>query len=115
MRCGRRNLRACSRSSACTRRWGAVGSRGWRGRSMLFKPELNETAKAAGEGVARVASRARRRTVSITLTLLILGGLGYIGWTSFQQKQQQAGGRGQQRPDATVPVLAATPKIQDVP
>jgi multidrug efflux system membrane fusion protein len=81
---------------------------------MLFKPELNETAKAAGEGVARVASRARRRTVSITLTLLILGGLGYIGWTSFQQKQQQAGGRGP-RPDATVPVLAATPKIQDVP
>src|SRR5882757_1071385 len=114
MRCGRRNLRACSRSSACTRRWGAVGSRRWRTRSMLFKPELNETAKAAGEGVARVASRARRRTVSITLALLILGGLGYIGWTSFQQKQQQAGGRGP-RPDATVPVLAATPKIQDVP
>lgn len=81
---------------------------------MLFKPELNETAKAAGEGVARVASRARRRTVSIAITLLILGGLGYIGWTSFQQKQQQSAGRGP-RPDATVPVLAATPKIQDVP
>jgi multidrug efflux system membrane fusion protein len=81
---------------------------------MLFKPELNETAKAAGEGVARVASRARRRTVSITITLLILGGLGYIGWTSFQQKQQQSAGRGQ-RPDATVPVLAATPRVLDVP
>ena len=39
---------------------------------MLFKPELNETAKAAGERVVRVASRARRRTVSITITLLIL-------------------------------------------
>jgi multidrug efflux system membrane fusion protein len=81
---------------------------------MLFKPELNETAKAAGEGVARVASQARRRTVSITITLLILGGLGYIGWTSFQQRQQQAAGRGQ-RPDATVPVLAATPRVLDVP
>src|SRR5467141_1794834 len=112
MRCGRRNLRACSRSSACTRRWGAVGSRGWRGRSMLFKPELNETAKAAGERVARVASRARRRTVSITITLLILGGLGYIAWTAMQQKQ--AANRNA-RPDLPVPVLAAMPRVQDVP
>jgi multidrug efflux system membrane fusion protein len=81
---------------------------------MLFKPELNETAKAAGDGVVRVASRARRRTVSITITLLILGGLGYIGWHAFQQKQAAGGGRNQ-RPDLTVPVLAATPRIQDVP
>src|SRR6266699_4197848 len=111
MRCGRPSLPGCLRSSACTRRWGAVGSRGWKGRSMLFKPELNETAKAAGERVARVASRARRRTVSITITLLILGGLGYIAWTSLQQKQ--AANRA--RPDLPVPVLAATPRIQDVP
>src|SRR6266849_185849 len=112
MRCGRRNSPACSRSSACTRRWGAVGSRGWRGRSMLFKPELNETAKAAGERIARVASRARRRTVSITITLLILGGLGYIAWTAMQQKQ--AANRNA-RPDLPVPVLAAMPRIQDMP
>src|SRR5882672_9777578 len=112
MRCGRRNSLACSRSSACTRRWGAVGSRGWKGRSMLFKPELNETAKAAGERVARVASRARRRTVSITITLLILGGLGYIAWTAMQQKQA-ANRNG--RPDLPVPVLAAMPRIQDMP
>src|SRR5712675_210245 len=112
MRCGRRNSRACSRSSACTRRWGVVGSRGWRGRSMLFKPELNETAKAAGERVARVASRARRRTVSITITLLILGGLGYIAWTAMQQKQ--AANRNA-RPDLPVPVLAAMPRVQDMP
>jgi membrane fusion protein, multidrug efflux system len=79
---------------------------------MLFKPELNETAKAAGERVAGVASHARRRTVSITITLLILGGLGYIAWTSFYQKQ--AANRGG-RPDLAVPVLAATPRIQDVP
>src|SRR4030081_1619579 len=78
---------------------------------MLFKPELNETPKAAGDRVARVASRARRRTVSITVTLLILGGLGYIAWTSLQQKQAANGAR----PDLPVPVLAATPRIQDVP
>src|SRR5260370_41674107 len=76
---------------------------------MLFKPDLNETAKVAGDRVARVASRARRRTVSITITLLILGGLGYIAWTSLQQQQHRA------RPDLPVSVLAATPRIQDVP
>ena len=52
---------------------------------MLFKPDHNEAATTGR--VARVAGRARRRTVSIFITLLILGGLGYIGWTSFQQKQ----------------------------
>src|SRR4051794_36831976 len=80
---------------------------------MLFKPESNETAKSGDGRVARVAGRARRRTVSIFITLLILGGLGYIGWTSFQQKQQAAGRAA--RPDLAVPVLAATPRIQDVP
>src|ERR1700704_371285 len=79
---------------------------------MLFKPDLGETAKAAGERVARVASGARRRTVSIAITLLILGGLGYIAWTSLQQKQ--AANRNA-RPDLAVPVLAATPRILDVP
>src|SRR5260370_31116918 len=79
---------------------------------MLFKPDLNETAKAAGDRVARVASRARRRTVSIAITLLILGGLGYIAWTSLQQRQ--AANRNA-RADLPVPVLAATPRIQDVP
>jgi membrane fusion protein, multidrug efflux system len=79
---------------------------------MLFKPDLNETAKGAGDKVARVASRARRRTVSITITLLILGGLGYIAWTLLQQKQ--AANRGA-RPDLAVPVLAVTPRVQDVP
>jgi multidrug efflux system membrane fusion protein len=79
---------------------------------MLFKPDLNETAKAAGDRVARVASRARRRTVSIAITLLIIGGLGYIAWTSLQQRQ--AANRNA-RPDLPVPVLAATPRTQDVP
>src|SRR5580693_386007 len=80
---------------------------------MLHKPELNETARAAGQGVAKVASRARRRTVSIAITLLILGGLGYIGWTSLQQKQ--AAGRARPDLNLPVPVLAATPRIMDVP
>ena len=78
---------------------------------MLFKPDLKETAKVAGDGVVKVASRARRRTVSIAITLLILGGLGYIAWTSLQQNQ--AANRA--RPDLPVPVLAAMPRIQDVP
>src|SRR5712672_2416977 len=109
MRYGRRNWRGCLRSSASIRRWGAAGSRGWKGRSMLFKPELNETAKAAGKSVVR---SVLRRMVSISITLLILGGLGYIGWIAMQQKQ--AANRNA-RPDLPVPVLAATPRIQDVP
>ena len=80
---------------------------------MLFKPDLNETAKA-GKGLGRVASGARRRTVSIAITLLILGGLGYIGWNAFQQKPGGNRGAGA-RPDLPVPVLAAAPRIQDVP
>ncbi|MDB5503177.1 MAG: secretion protein HlyD [Tardiphaga sp.] len=78
---------------------------------MLFKPDSNEAANAPGT-VARIKGGARRRTVSIFVTLLILGGLGYIGWTVMQQKQ--AASRAP-RPDTTVPVLAATPKVQDVP
>src|SRR6195256_4414668 len=80
---------------------------------MLFKPDLGETAKAAGERVTRVASRARRRTVSIAITLLILGGLGYIAWTAMAQKQAAANRNA--RPDLPVPVLAAMPRVQDMP
>ncbi|HEX8028170.1 MAG TPA: efflux RND transporter periplasmic adaptor subunit, partial [Vicinamibacterales bacterium] len=78
---------------------------------MLFKPELNEKAKAAGEGVARVASGARRRTVSIAVWLLIIGGLGYIAWTYYKPSQTAT----RTRPDQAIPVLAATPRIEDVP
>jgi multidrug efflux system membrane fusion protein len=77
---------------------------------MLFKPDPNETVEAPERGVA---SRMLRRTVSIAITLLILGGLGTIGWIVLQQKQ--AANRGGGRPDLAVPVLAATPRIQDVP
>ena len=78
---------------------------------MLFKPELNEKAKAAGEGVARVASGARRRTVSIAVWLLIIGGLGYIAWPYYKPSQTAT----RTRPDQAIPVLAATPRIEDVP
>lgn len=78
---------------------------------MLFKPDNNQSAKPVGDRVASVASGARRRIVSIVIVLLIIGGLGYIGWTALQQKQT----RNQVRPDSTVPVLAATPHIADVP
>lgn len=78
---------------------------------MLFKPELNEKAKAAGEGVARVASGARRRTVSIAVWLLIIGGLGYLGWTYFKKTETAT----RTRPDLAIPVLATTPRIEDVP
>lgn len=78
---------------------------------MLFKPDL-DTAKTAGKSVAR---SVRRRIVSIFIALLILGGLGYIGWTALQQKQTAGGGRGGAPRDLPVPVLAATPRIQDMP
>src|SRR6185437_4068717 len=80
---------------------------------MLFKPGLNGTAKTAGDGVPdKVTGRGRRRTVWIAITLLIVGGLAYFGWTALEQKKRDAG---RSRPDLAVPVLAATPRIQDVP
>ena len=80
---------------------------------MLFKPELNEKAKAAGDSVARVASGARRRIVSIVVWLLILGGLGYLAWTYYFKPAETTTRGG--RPDFAIPVLAATPRIEDVP
>ena len=77
---------------------------------MLFKPELNETAKAAGRTVMR---SVLRRSVSLLITVVILGGLFYVGWLAWQQK---GGARNPNaRPDLPVPVLAATPRVQDVP
>ena len=78
---------------------------------MLFKPDLDETAKADRKRDAHEASRARRRSALVAITLLVLGGLGYFAWASMQQKQ--AANRA--RPNLAVPVLAVTPRIQDVP
>jgi len=77
---------------------------------MLFKPELNENAKAKGRSVMR---SVLRRSVSLLITIIILGGLGYIGWLAWQQKS--AGRNANVRPDLPVPVLAATPRVMDMP
>src|SRR2546430_2361278 len=103
MSCPRRSSRGFWQSSVCIRRWGAAGDQRWRYRPMLFKPDVDEAAKTR-DG-ARVASRGRRRAVSVLVTLLILGGLGYLGWMSLQQKQAA---NNRARPDLPVPVLAAT-------
>jgi len=75
---------------------------------MLFKPDDNDAPGAAGKGLAR---GARRRTVSLLLTAVILGGLGYIAWSAFQTKPTVR----RMPTDLAVPVLAATPKVADVP
>lgn len=75
---------------------------------MLFKPDGRQGAE---EGTAR---RPRGRGFIMTLvTLAILGGLGYLGWTATHQ--QQANNRNNQRLDLPVPVLAASPRVEDVP
>jgi multidrug efflux system membrane fusion protein len=81
---------------------------------MLFKPEENDDAKAAEKRKPSLLSRILKRMVSLTITVVIVGGLGYIGWLAWQQKKPAANGPGA-RPDLPVPVLAATPRIQDVP
>lgn len=80
---------------------------------MLFKPDTKQgTKEGAKEGSAK---KSRGRGLVMTLiTFAILGGLFYLGWTVMHQQPQQANGRNQ-RPDLPVPVLAATPKVQDVP
>jgi multidrug efflux system membrane fusion protein len=80
---------------------------------MLFKPD-EETGNATNAPTTPPA-RKRRRIVPLLVTLLILGGLGYVGWSAFQSKQPARTGRFQMPASATVPVLAATPRTEDVP
>ena len=85
---------------------------------MLFKPESEENAKDAEIPKPGLLSRVLRRMVSLAVMLVILGGLGYIGWYAFQPKPgggSGGGGRGGARLDLPVPVLAATPRTQDMP
>ncbi len=95
------------RSSAFIRRWEAAGSRKWRSRSMLFKPDTTEADDAVG---GRTGARWLRRSVWTVIALAVIGGLGYLGWVSHEK---QAASR--VRPDLAVPVLAAVPRVQDVP
>jgi multidrug efflux system membrane fusion protein len=79
---------------------------------MLFKPGLDDSAKTAGHGAPGNASGGGRgRTTWIVIALLIAGGLAYLGWSAFEQKNRN----GRMRPDLAVPVLAAMPRVQDVP
>ncbi|RXH23280.1 transporter [Bradyrhizobium nanningense] len=75
---------------------------------MLFKPDSKQGVE---EGTAK---RSRGRGFVMTLiTLAILGGLFYLGWNATHQ--QQANNRNNQRLDLPVPVLAASPRVLDVP
>jgi multidrug efflux system membrane fusion protein len=82
---------------------------------MLFKPEEKDDVKIAGKHKPSLLSRLLKRMVSLTVTLVILGGLGYIGWLAFQQKHGGNRNGAGARPDLPVPVLAATPRVEDVP
>ncbi|MVT64374.1 efflux RND transporter periplasmic adaptor subunit [Bradyrhizobium pachyrhizi] len=83
---------------------------------MLFKPDSTDEEKSKAPRKRSLLSRLLGRMVSLLITLVILGGLGYLGWLAFQPKQNGGGGRGAgARPDLPVPVLAATPHVQDVP
>lgn len=77
---------------------------------MLFKPDADDTAQQSPNEAPK-GSRWRGRLVSTTLIVLILGGLGYVVWTSFNRPpNQNAIPR-----NLPVPVLAAIPRVQDVP
>jgi multidrug efflux system membrane fusion protein len=80
---------------------------------MLFKPDPKDRARVAVARKPGLLSRLLRRMVSLAVTLVILGGLAYIGWLAFQQKNGNRGANG--RPDLPVPVLAAVPRVEDVP
>lgn len=80
---------------------------------MLFKPDEKDHTIAEPRKPSFL-SRVLKRMVSLSVTLVILGGLGYIGWLAFQPKQG-GGNRAGARPDLPVPVLAARPRTQDVP
>ena len=79
---------------------------------MLFKPEARDGTEAGEVRALSLASRVRRRMVSTAIILVIVGGLGYVAWIAYLQRQGANRGA---RPDLPVPVLAATPRVQDVP
>jgi len=75
---------------------------------MLFKPREDGR---VNEGATRITAGARRRTVLLLISLAIVAALGWFAWSHFYGGQ----GASRARPDMAVPVLAATPKVEDVP
>ena len=81
---------------------------------MLFKPDKTDTTPDIATEVR--PGRWRRRLVSSVLALLIVGGIGYLLWGVFTKPPTQGGrGPGGFGGNMPVPVLAATPKVIDVP
>lgn len=79
---------------------------------MLFKPDADKTAEEPEEASPPSAGRRwRARIVSTTLVLLILGGLGYVVWMSFNRPPNPNA----VPPNLPVPVLATMPQTKDVP
>ncbi len=79
---------------------------------MLFKPEQPDSPADASTATE---PPKRRRVLPLVITLLILAGLGYASWSAFEARQPARTGRFQMPMNSTVPVLAATPRIEDVP
>src|SRR4051812_21807362 len=78
---------------------------------MLFKPDNRTLADAAAPPRRSLGSRVARRSVSLLLLAIIIGGIGYVVWSAFQPR-----GRGNAPPrDLPIPVLAAYPRVMDVP
>lgn len=77
---------------------------------MLFKPDAKDTSDA-GKARSGWGARLGRRGVSLLLVVLILGGLGFVAWRAMQTKQAER----RMPTDLAVPVLAAVPKVADVP
>jgi len=82
---------------------------------MLFKPDPKDDEQRTAPRKPGLVARLLKRMVSLAITLIILGGLAYAGWYAFQRKQGAGGRFAGQRPDLAVPVLAATPRVQDMP
>ncbi|MDQ8730109.1 efflux RND transporter periplasmic adaptor subunit [Bradyrhizobium sp. LHD-71] len=79
---------------------------------MLFKPQADHSPEQAEDAAPQVAGRRKRGgIVSTTLVLIILAGLGYVVWTSFNRPPSQNA----MPRNLPVPVLAATPQTKDVP
>jgi multidrug efflux system membrane fusion protein len=78
---------------------------------MLFKPDADKAAEQQEDAPKSSGRRWRARIVSTTLVLLILGGLSYVVWMSFNRPPNQA----PNLRNLPVPVLAATPQTKDVP